>query len=101
MMDKQKNIKKTDQFNDLNIVKSKILSISLILILTFLTYYLLPEKFNTFGGILNGSIPIFTIFFSGYVFQYGLKKVISKIIFTILVLFALFYLSLYGIMSQL
>lgn len=94
-------MKKTSTLINSNIIQRKTLSIVLIILLTFLAYNILPTEFNTFAGILNGSIPIFTIFFSGYVFQYGLKKVISKIIFVILLLFTFSYLYLYWYVSQL
>ncbi|AXB56471.1 hypothetical protein HYN86_07570 [Flavobacterium fluviale] len=94
-------MKKTDSINNSNTIQSKILSIVLILLLTFLSYNLLPKRFEDLGGIFNFTISMFTIFFSGYVFQYGLKKIISKIFFAVLILITISNLILYAYILQL
>lgn len=90
--------------NKLNLLQNKILSIALILVLTFLGFTLIPDDFKnaeSMEGILYNIAPVFTIFFSGYAYVYGLKKIISKILFAILILITISNLLLYAYVLQL
>ncbi|WP_379684760.1 hypothetical protein [Flavobacterium procerum] len=89
--------------NKLNLFQNKILSILLILILTFLSYKLLPDNFKdakSIQGIIYNAIPVFTIFFSGFVYVYEFKKKLSKILFALLILLTLSNLILRAIVLQ-
>lgn len=87
--------------NKLNLFQNKVLSLSLIVILTFQSYNLLPENFNKLAGDFSSLIPIFTFFIITYVCVYGINQILAKVLLTILVLITLSFLCIYAVMLQL
>ncbi|MCP2029028.1 ABC-type phosphate/phosphonate transport system permease subunit [Flavobacterium sp. HSC-32F16] len=83
-------VKNLNKMSDQN--KNKILSLLLILLISFLCSFFYSSDSN--GEKLITTIPIFTILFSLYVYAYGLKKIWAKILFTLLIIASIIVLSL-------
>jgi glucan phosphoethanolaminetransferase (alkaline phosphatase superfamily) len=87
-MDKYK--RDLNKMSDQN--KNKILSLFLILVISFLCSFFYSDHSN--GEKLITTIPVFTILFSFYVYVYGLKKMLAKILFILLIILSIMLLLL-------
>lgn len=73
--------------------KNKILSILLIILISFLFCFLFPDDFGYIGRLLS-SIPVLTILLAIYAYIYGFKRLITKIVFILLIISSIVVLSL-------
>lgn len=82
-MDKNKNIETSNKMSDQD--KNKIVSLILIILISFLSSFLYLNDFS-YSEKLIISIPVFTLLFTFYAYAYGLKRIIAKIIFILLII---------------
>lgn len=73
--------------------KNKILSIFLIILISFLSSFFYLNDFN-YSERLIITIPVFTFLLTLYAYTYGFKRLITRIIFILFIISSIIVLSL-------